>query len=260
MFAPKRWSSAPFCLSQARARCISGTVCRTSSPEALAVVHFAQMGDLMCRHIVQYKSRRENQPPGKAQGAARRAGAPAGGLVAYADALWDTAERAAMMFYTLHQIGFGLGPEPVGKPARPVSLVSRNANTREVPRIVGRRLERESVFIAGGGAGSKGLGFCNTGCGLQPYHALMAPRPEELNPMLLASQRNNGAGDKRHWFRKPVDLPFEPVDMPGQKAARLIRRYMIRKRENGDALGIADFQRKPRCSAGPAKLQWALDA
>src|SRR5687768_13148347 len=85
------------------------------TPEALAVVHLAQMRHFMGRHIVQYESRRENQAPGEAESTARRAGAPSRGLVADADPLRNAVQRAAMILHPVLQISLGFAAQPVGK-------------------------------------------------------------------------------------------------------------------------------------------------
>ena len=57
------------------------------SPEARAVIHVAEMGDLMRGEIVEHERRREHEPPREGQRAPGRARPPARGLVAHEQAL-----------------------------------------------------------------------------------------------------------------------------------------------------------------------------
>src|SRR5438270_4034050 len=55
------------------------------APEARAVIHLGEVGDLMRDDIVQYRLGGENEPPGKGERAACRAAPPTALRVAYGD-------------------------------------------------------------------------------------------------------------------------------------------------------------------------------
>jgi len=60
------------------------------------VVELAKMGDLVGGEIVEHERRRHDEAPGEGQHARRRAGAPAGRLIAHDDALGSYIEVARM--------------------------------------------------------------------------------------------------------------------------------------------------------------------
>src|SRR5690606_6438178 len=114
-------------------------------PESRTVIHFGQMRHLMCRDIVEYQRRCEDEAPRERQHSGRGARAPATHLVADGDAAWPQVQVGGVPGNSSVEVLSCLCDEPVEKPAW---RVGRIAGNNELRPSISPRLDRNDGAAA----------------------------------------------------------------------------------------------------------------
>ncbi len=94
---------------------------------------------------------------------------------------------------------------------------------------------------------------------LDRHDAVIALRAQKFETMEFASERNESAVGEWNGFWKALKLLPKPVRMPGKKGACIVHAPPDGKRQDGRALGVADFEGKPLGTSRPPQCNIASD-